>query len=807
MKHAFKFVIGIGLVLGLLACSDGSADQARVIIPLNNDWRFVLGDDSLAIAPAYDDVDWRLLNLPHDWSIEGPFDAAHSTTQAGGALPAGIGWYRKTFTTSADLVGKYVRIEFDGVYQHSKVWLNGHFLGERPFGYISFEYDLTPYLNPVGEDNVMAVRVDNQDQPNSRWYTGSGIYRKVRLVAVNGLSVGHWGTFVTTPLVDAGQALVNLEVRLENRSGLSSDFEMVSTIYDGQKRVVSSRTEGTIQQSEESFNTEMVVPEPLLWSPEHPHLYHIVTRVYQQGRLVDNFETPLGIRYFEFDAEKGFFLNGAPLKILGACLHHDLGALGAAYNRRANQRQLEIMKAMGANAIRTAHNPFDPEFYALCDEMGFLVMDEAFDVWKLRKARRDYHLFFDEWYERDLRDVVLRTRNHPSVFMYSIGNEIREQFDSTGLSITPELVRIVKEVDPTRPVTCALTENQPELNFIAQSGALDVLGFNYKHEVFDSLMHLFPGQKILASENVSGLATRGSYNRPSDSIRVWPEAHGVPLVGANEDYTVSAYDHVYAYWGSTHADTWRMVKKHDYVSGVFIWTGFDYIGEPTPYPYPARSSYFGVVDLAGFPKDSYYMYQSEWSEEAMLHVFPHWNWTEGELVDVWAYYSQADEVELFLNDRSLGIKSKEDDDFHVMWRVPFESGVIRTVSRINGKEVLVKEVQTAGAPARIELVADRSQIKADGEDLSFVTVKVVDEQGIVVPNADHLIHFEVDGSGFLAGVDNGYPASLESFKVPYRKAFNGLCLAILQNDGSVGDVRIKARSEGLGAASLVVSCN
>lgn len=805
MKYKFVFGLFLSLLvmMGGAACS-GNSGSARVVVPLNHDWRFALQDDSLASSPGYDDSGWRMLNVPHDWSIEGDFDEDHSTTPAGGALPAGVGWYRKSFATTEELAERRVRIEFDGVYQNSSVWLNGHFLGTRPFGYISFQYDLSPYLMPVGEQNVLAVRVDNHDQPNSRWYTGSGIYRKVRLVAVNELAVGHWGTYVTTPEVNTESALVNLEVNLKNYSGRATDFELKSTIYKGKKRIVATKTLGNTAREEALVTQQFTVKQPLLWSPDRPEMYRIVTEVLSQGRLLDSYETPLGIRTFEFDAENGFFLNGEPLKILGACLHHDLGALGAAYNRRANERQLEIMKEMGANAIRTAHNPFDPEFYALCDEMGLLVMDEAFDVWRLRKARRDYHLHFDEWYERDLRDVVRRTRNHPSVIMYSIGNEIREQFDSTGLALTTELVRIVKEEDPTRPVTCALTENQPELNFIAQSGALDVLGFNYKHEVFDSLMHLFPGQKIIASENVSGLASRGIYNMPSDSIRIWPEAHGVPLVGANADHTVSAYDHVYAYWGSTHADTWRMVKKHDYVSGVFIWTGFDYIGEPTPYPYPARSSYFGVVDLAGFPKDSYYMYQSEWSGEPMLHLFPHWNWEEGQVVDVWTYFSGADEVELFLNGRSLGSRQKNERDFHVMWQVPFEPGVLRAVSRVKGAEVLVREVQTAGPPARIELVADRSTITADGEDLSFVTVRITDAQGVLVPDADNLVHFETSGSGFLAGVDNGYQASLESFKAPHRKAFNGLCLAILQNDGRPGSIRLKAHSAGLQGAELEV---
>ncbi len=805
LRYVAKFLIASMFIVGVLSCSKPS-DNVRIIIPLNNNWHFALLDDSLASNPNYDDSQWRVLNVPHDWSIEGEFNEEHSTTPAGGALPAGIGWYRKTFVSTEALKQKRVRIEFDGVFQNSSVWINGHLLGERPFGYISFQYDITPYLNPTGEQNVVALRVDNHDQPNSRWFTGSGIYRKVRLVAVNNIAIGHWGTYVTTPELSVDKALVNLEIRIENFSGSNSDLEIVSNIYYGKKRVAHAKTQCGVSSGETLIEQQMKVIKPQLWSPDYPNMYQIVSRVYSEGDLLDSYETPLGIRFFEFDSERGFFLNGEALKIQGVCLHHDLGALGAAYNRRANERQLEIMKAMGVNAIRAAHNPFAPEFYELCDEMGFLVMDEAFDAWALAKMKYDYHLYFHNWYERDLRDMVRRTRNHPSVIMYSIGNEIREQFDSSGLYITPKLVRIVKEMDDTRPVTCALTENQLELNFIAKSRVLDVLGFNYKHEVYDSLMHIFPGQNIIASENVSALASRGCYNMPSDSIRVWPEFHGAPLLDANDDYTVSAYDHVYAYWGTTHANNWRMIKKHDYVSGMFLWTGFDYLGEPTPYPYPARSSYFGVVDLAGFPKDSYYLYKSEWQNNPVLHLFPHWNWEEGEQVDVWAYFSEADEVELYLNGYSLGRKQKNNVDFHVMWRIPFEPGTLKAVSRKNGVDVLVREVHTAGDPMRLELLADRNVINADGEDLSFVTVKITDANGVVIPNADNLVHFEVSGTGFLAGVDNGYQASLESFKAPYRKAFNGLCLAILQNDGRSGELRLKARSEGLEESELIVNC-
>jgi beta-galactosidase len=526
--------------------------------------------------------------------------------------------------------------------------------------------------------------------------------------------------------------------------------------------------------------------------------------VLQNNKIIDQEQTSFGIRYFHFDSAKGFFLNGKPLKILGVCQHHDLGALGAAVNKRAIERQLEILKEMGVNAIRTAHNPPAPEFLDLCDKIGFLVMDEAFDMWKKKKNKFDYNVEFDQWHERDLADMVKRDRNHPSVFVWSIGNEIREQFDSSGTRIARELTDIVKRHDSSRPVTCALTENFPEKNYIYQSGALDVLGFNYKLFDYPELPKRFPGQSFIATETSSALATRGYYDMPSDSNRLWPESGKQPFAKGNADLTVSAYDHVYAYWGSTHEAGWKAVKKYDFMSGIFVWAGFDFLGEPVPYPWPARSSYYGVIDLAGFPKDSYYLYQSEWTNKPVLHLFPHWNWQPNKLVDVWAFYNNADEVELFLNDKSLGIKKKEAGSMHVMWRVPFQPGTLRAVSRMNGKTVLVKEIKTAGKPAKIELIADRKKIKADAQDISFITVRVLDKNGNIVPDADNLVHFEVTGAGKLAGVDNGLQTSMESFKGNSRKAFNGLCLAIIQSTDKGGTIRLEVTSAGLLPATLTL---
>jgi beta-galactosidase len=800
-KKIFLALFGI---LFFFSCKE--ADKGRAILSFNKDWCFSLAADSLAAEADYNDASWRKLNLPHDWSIEGNFDKDHATTPSEGALPAGIGWYRKTFMLSEGLKSKRVSVLFEGVYRNSEVWINGHYLGKRPFGYISFSYDLTPYLK-YEEENVLAVKVDNHQQPNSRWYTGSGIYRDVWLIGTNDISISLWGTFVKTKRVEQGTANIELQVNISNRGEEASKVVVKSTVLDAEgNRVAEQKEPEQLLQvgHHQEVHIDFDVKSPQLWSPAYPYMYRVVTTLLVDDKVTDTYETPLGIRTFYFDSEKGFFLNGKYLKLKGVCLHHDLGALGAAYNKRANQRQLELLKEMGCNAIRTAHNPFDPDFYDLCDHMGFLVMDEAFDVWKKKKVAHDYHEDFEEWHVKDLTDMVLRDCNHPSVIMYSIGNEIREQFDSTGITITKELVDIVKRIDSTRPVTSALTENQPEKNYISRSGALDVLGFNYKNAVYDSLMRLFPGQKILASENVSALASRGHYDMPADSIRVWPEAYNIPLKGANDDFTASAYDNAHAYWGSTNEQTLNMINKHDYVAGMFLWTGFDYLGEPTPYPYPARSSYFGAIDLAGFPKDTYYLYKSVWSTETVLHVFPHWNWQEGQTVDVWAYYNNADEVELFLNGKSQGVKHKQSGDLHVSWQVPFKPGVLKAISRKDGEVVAQREVKTAGTPTMLRMAVDRSTINADGKDLTFVEVHVVDENGTIVPNADNLIKFKVTGSGFLAGTDNGYQASLESFKSPERKAFNGKCLAIVQSDDIKGTITITAETDSLKGNELSI---
>ncbi len=778
--------------------------KIRTIENFCKNWKFHLGDIANGNDPSLNDKDWRSINLPHDWSIEGNFSKDHPSTPGGGALPGGIGWYRKYFYVTENDKDKLFFIDFDGVYRNSEVWINGNYLGKRPYGYSSFRYELSPFLK-YGQENIIAVKVDNSLQPNSRWYSGSGIYRNVWLVKTNKIFVDHWGTFVTTPVVKENLAKISIQIKVKNRYKSNVLINVKTKIIDNNGKVVGeTNSQKNIElDSVITFKQETEITKPLLWSIENPNLYKAITIIETEGKIFDDYETTFGIRTFEFHPEKGFILNGKHVKIKGVCNHHDLGCLGAAVNERAIEKQLEILKAMGVNAIRTSHNPPAPELLDLCDKMGFLVMDEAFDVWKTKKTQYDYSMDWDKWYKRDLEDMILRDRNHPSVIIWSIGNEVMEQWirdDSIGIVLTKELTKIVKDLDTTRPVTAACNGPEPE-NPLIKANVLDLIGFNYHHHLFEDFPRTYPGKKFIATETTSALATRGHYDMPSDSIRRWPKRWDLPLEEGNPDNTCSAYDNCSAPWGSTHEETWKIVKKHDFLSGMFIWTGFDYLGEPTPYSWPSRSSYFGIIDLAGFPKDVYYMYQSEWTDKPVLHVFPHWNWKEGQTVDIWAY-TNCDEVELFLNGESLGTKRKIGDDLHLMWRVQFIPGILKAIGRKNGKETLIREIRTATQPYKIFLEADRNVIKADGKDLSFITVKILDMNNTLLPYADNLLNFEIQGEGKIVGVDNGCQTSHEPFKANYRKAFNGLCLVVVQSTEKSGKIKITARAENLLPASI-----
>ena len=803
MKN-WKYYLGIVLTI-MCIISSCTVESPRSRTNFGEDWKFYLGDISNADDPGFNDAGWRELNLPHDWSIEGEFNADHPATTGGGALPGGIGWYRKAFNLKESDKGKRIFIEFDGIYMNGEVWINSEYLGIRPNGYSSVRYELTPYLKYGKENNTLAVKVDNSKQPNSRWYTGSGIYRNVWMVKTGEVHVDHWGTFISTPSASKESATIKLQTRIRNASEQQKAIKLISVVIDANGRKVGSVISDTIIEPDSfaELTQELSIGSPRLWSINSPVLYTAISKVKADKKFTDEYDTPFGIRFFNFDSEKGFSLNGESIKIKGVCNHHDLGCFGAAVNMRALERQLEILKAMGCNGIRTSHNPPAPELLDLCDRMGFIVMDEMFDMWKRGKNPYDFSLYWDEWHERDMRDLVLRDRNHPSVFVWSIGNEVVEQWykeDSTGVLITEELAGIVRSLDTSRPITANWNDPYPH-NAMLLSDALDLVGFSYHQSEFASFPDMYPGKKFIGSETTSALATRGQYDMPSDSIRRWPVRWDIPFTEGNPDNTVSAYDNVSAPWGSTHEETWKIIKKYDYLSGFYVWTGFDYLGEPTPYGWPSRSSYFGIVDLAGFPKDCYYMYQSEWTDNPVLHIFPHWNWNEGDTVDVWAYFN-CEEVELFLNGLSQGTKKEAGDDLHVMWRVAYTPGTIKAIGRTGGKEILTRIINTAGEPAKINLTADHSVIKADGKDLSFITVDIQDANANLVPDADNLVNFELTGDAIIAGVDNGCQTSHEPFKANYRKAFNGKCLVVVQSGEKAGEIVLTAQSEGLEGASI-----
>ncbi|MGK9476433.1 glycoside hydrolase family 2 TIM barrel-domain containing protein [Melioribacter sp. OK-6-Me] len=726
---------------------------------------------------------------------EGPFESTCPGGSGAGYINAGIGWYRKMFGLPESIRGKRIFIEFDGVYMNSDVWINGIHLGNRPYGYSSFQYELTPHLKFGEEKNVLAVRV-NVQQPCSRWYSGAGIYRNVRLKVTDPVHIAHWGTYVTTPVVSESEAIIRIETKIHNQSNSSQIVKLESIITDdeGHKCGSISSTQEVEVDSICTFKQSIKLSKPKLWTLENPFLYHVKSKVYVNGKIVDTYDTPFGIRTFEFTIDKGFFLNGKHVPIKGVCLHHDLGCLGSAVNKRAIERQLEIMKSMGCNAIRTSHNPPAPELLDLCDRMGFLVMDEAFDEWKKSKTMYGYGRFFDEWSERDLRDMIRRDRNHPSIILWSIGNEIPEQDNANAYEMAKRLADICREEDPTRPITSAC--NNPGI--AVESGfakPLDVLGINYNIQFYQTLKGK---AKLIASETASTVSTRGEYNlvQDGDTLKIVKELNN----------QCTSYDITVPNWANRAETVLKAIKNSPWVAGEFVWTGFDYIGEPTPFGWPSVSSYFGIVDRCGFQKDRYYLYQSQWTDNPMVHILPHWNWQgfEGKEIPVWCY-SNCESVELFLNGKSLGEKKFSDtDDLHLEWKVPYVPGTLRAVAKNKGKVVCTDEVQTAGAPAKILLSPDRTEISADGKDLSFIKVAIVDREGRVCPNADNLVKFKIQGKGIIAGVDNGNPVSHEYFKTSERKAFHGLCLVVVQSMAEKGTIHLSAESEGLQSAEVLI---
>jgi beta-galactosidase len=785
----YKFCLFLFVLCG---CNYIAVAQRQNIL-FNDNWKFVLNVDSAAVFN--NSANWSNVNLPHDWSINLPFSKSAAATTQGGALPGGIGWYKKIFVLPKSAKGNSVEIEFDGVYKNAEVWVNNIYLGKRPNGYVNFKYELTPFLNSFPNENEILVKCDNSQQPNSRWYSGSGIYRDVFMNIKSFPSFKEDEIFITTPLVSSSKAIV--QVNPIKQYSKQNVYNLNVVIKDENSIVVATHQNSNfIDATAKSLQFE--ISNPKLWSPDQPNLYSIIFQLANQsGKIVDEYILKFGIRTIRFSADSGFFLNNKYTFLKGVCMHHDLGALGAAYNQSAARRQLDILKEMGCNAIRFSHNPPAADLLNLCDEMGFLVIDEAFDIWNKKKNKFDYHKDFVNWSTTDLKAMIIRDRNHPSIIAWSIGNEIREQFDSSGIVITKTLADVCNYYDGTRPVTSALTETHFSKNYIAQSNALNVLGFNYKDYMYDSLSFEFPNKPIIATETASALATRGVYTTNPNVFNVWPPNFKVQdsFTDGLPDFTCPAYDNTFAYWGNTHEASLNAVKKHKNIAGAFVWSGFDYLGEPVPYPWPARSSYFGIVDLAGFPKDVYYMYKSEWSNQNVLHVFPHWNHQIGDTVDVWAYYNQATEVEAFVNDKYFGKRKKENNELHVNWKIPFEPGTLKVISYNEGKKVNETITKTTGEPYKIALQLYKP-IK-NSSDYLFITATALDKLGNEVPTANNEINFSVNKNTILVATDNGLQTDTTAFNSKVRKLYNGKLLIIVKLKNKKLNGFLKAKSPKL----------
>ena len=806
------FILESLLAIGLSAVPAGGRER----VGFNEGWRFArfgaMPDGTQRVEPQglenpeVDDSAWRRLDLPHDWGIEGPFrdDLPNDT----GKLPwAGIGWYRKTFQSPESDRGKRIFIDFDGAMSCSEVWLNGKPVGGRPYGYSSFRLELTDHIK-VGEENILAVRLDNKPD-SSRWYPGGGIYRNVWLVKTAPVHVAHWGTVVTTPEVSAEHATVEIKTQIE---GATEETEVFHEILG-----TALRGEGT--------NCVIEIKSPKLWNLESPHLYTLRTTVRNGGETVDSVDTVFGIRSLEYTADRGFLLNGERIRFKGVCMHHDLGPLGTAINVRALERQIEILQEMGCNAIRTSHNPPAPELLDLCDRMGMLVQVEAFDCWKQGKTDNDYHLYFPEWHKRDLQAMVRRDRNHPCVVMWSTGNEVREQKRAEGIGISRQLADIVRSEDPTRPVTVGC--NFPESGRNGFQETVDLFGYNYKPHLYEKFHQASPKIPIYGSETASCISSRGEYFFPVSNDK---------SKGAGGFFQVSSYDLSAPRWATRPDIEFEGQDRNPFVLGEFVWTGFDYIGEPTPYNkdktnllnfsdpaerrkmaaeleklgthIPPRSSYFGIIDLCGFPKDRFYLYQARWRPELpMAHILPHWNWPErvGKTTPVHLYTS-GDEAELFLNGKSLGRKRRGQYEYRLRWDdVEYQPGELRAVAYKNGEKWAEDVVETTGAAAAVALSADRETLAADGRDLSFITVRVVDGNGLEVPRSHNAIRFRIEGCGEIVATGNGDPTSHESFQSLERKVFNGRCLLVVRSrKGEAGTIRIAAESDGLACGETVL---
>lgn len=782
---------------------------------LEEGWRFTKGDVTDAATPGFDDSRWESVTVPHDWAIYGPFSrendlqnvavtqnfetqASIKTGRTGGLPYVGVGWYRTTFDTKPD---QEVTLVFDGAMSEARVYVNGQEACFWPCGYNSFYCNVTRLINPDGRNNTLAVRLENRPQ-SSRWYPGAGLYRNVHVITTNRIHIPVWGTQITTPHVADDYASVCLRTSVEN-SG-QKELTLVTEILSPEGKTVATKENKGFINHGQPFTQNFIVERPALWSPESPSLYRAVTKVYVEDKLTDTYTTRFGIRSIEYVADKGFYLNGKLRKFQGVCNHHDLGPLGAAINVKALRHQLTLLKDMGCDAIRTAHNMPAPELVALCDEMGFMMMIEPFDEWDIAKCDNGYHRFFNEWAERDMVNMLRHYRNHPCVVMWSIGNEVPTQCSPEGYKVAKFLQDICHREDPTRPVTCGMDQVDCVLDngFAAM---LDIPGFNYRAHRYTEAYERLPQNLVLGSETSSTVSSRGVYKFPAQR----------KADAKYDDHQSSSYDLEYCSWSNIPDMDFALADDYNWTLGQFVWTGFDYLGEPSPYDtdaWPNHSSMFGIIDLASIPKDRYYLYRSLWNRnEETLHILPHWNWEghEGEKVPVFVYtnYSSA---ELFVNGKSYGKQTKNnqtvENRYRLMWHdVVYEPGEVKVIAYDrNGKATAEKVIRTAGKPHRIELSTPHHTLNADGKDLAYVTLRIVDKDGNLCPTDGRLVNFNVKGAGRYRASANGDPTCLDLFHLPRMHAFNGMLTVILQASKEAGTMELKASAKGLKSGSIQI---
>lgn len=800
------------ILLMLVFAFSSYGQSVREVLTLEKNWRFHKGDVPNAYLESFNDSRWENVIVPHDWAIKGPFDkeidkqtvaivqngeeVATEKTGRTGALPyIGVGWYRTEFAIPDFSSEKKVLLLFEGAMSEPEIFLNGEKIGSWNYGYSYFYFDITDHIRG-NEKNTLAVKLTNREL-SSRWYPGAGLYRNVRVIIKNRESIDQWGTFITTPLITPEMAKVNVKTKVSG-----DNLKLVTEIKDATGNVVAVDTATTIYGNE--FDQNIAVAHPKLWSPETPYLYTSTSKLYAGDILKDETTTRFGIRKIKYEAEKGFSLNDSVIKFKGVCLHHDLGPIGTAVNTSALRRQLTILKDMGANAIRSSHNMPSLEQLELCDEMGFLFLAESFDEWAKPKVDNGYHLYFDTDAEKDVVNLVHATRNHPSIVMWSSGNEVPDQWGSDGVKRAKWLQDIFHREDPTRPVTVGM--DQVQATMASGFGALlDVPGLNYRVHLYEDAYEAFPQGMILGSETASTVSSRGIYKFPVVEAKM----------KQYDDFQSSSYDLEACSWSNIPDLDFVLQDDKPWVIGEFVWTGFDYLGEPTPYDtmWPSRSSYFGINDLAGLPKDRYYLYRSRWNiKDETLHMLPHWNWEgrEGEITPVFVYTSY-DSAELFVNGKSMGIQKKNNSTptnrYRLMWMdVTYEPGTIKVVAYDkDGNVAMEKETHTAGAPYKLVLETDRTQLDANGKDLAFVTVSVVDKNGIPCPTATNQLQFKVKGDGTYRAASNGDATSLEMFHLPTMKLFSGKLVVLVQSTEKAGEMELTVSGKGLKTAKINIA--